>query len=89
MLRKQPEIIFHQKVDTMKRKILSKMNWWSKRKNTPRNMPVSQLLIPNKPILSEIEEPDYEISDQEDIPNWTVKSNQKGRNQNQDLKFKL
>ena len=52
-------------------------------------MPVSQLLIPNKPMLSEIEEPDYEISDQEDIPNWTVKSNQKGRYQNQNLKFKL
>lgn len=28
-------------------------------------------------MLSEIEEPDYEISDQEDIPNWTVKSKPK------------
>ena len=77
-MRKQSKIIFHQKVDTMRRKILSKMNWWRKkkntlitvfankqrkRKNTPMNMPVSQLLIPNEPILSEIEEPDYEISD--------------------------
>ena len=145
-MRKQSKIIFHQKSeyyeeeDTFKDELVPGKkkntlitvfaNKQHKRKNTPINMPVPQLLIPNEPILSEIEEPDYEISDQEDIPNiqndrkgkpeyqveptviptdttlkeqqktksssknpkvpnWTVKSNQRGKYQNQNLKFKL